>query len=587
MTAESLFSHADQATGGAASRETLTRQQLLERERSRRMALIAERTRGGAAANESPASADEGGTTPPKSALPAGFETEERWQDALGVAADIAGAVRQAGHPSDVLERGRDELEADDLARAVVEAVRFLPPFEGVRLLTAAHQAQMPVLRDEQARHAQLLIEGLPNKESGGQRPPEGREPDSVVEHAWRLYADSERLRYSTVGTDEQRELLEYLPLPVIDDLIDAGRLTARAVPDDGARRLYLQARLTPSDVDREGLEELGWHDELARREFHTRLADGDISVLEQETGCTRSQRELISALKEVSRTGRVTPHLADKRWLWRALERLAPQTPINLRRDKAFAPWLLVRRIQRALRLAHQAHIRGEDQKYETMLRTAWNDAKALQGSWTLAGWEAKNVIAYLLALHGDTGPRYEDALDALSPEPGSGLREDRLSGQARHHLEANRDVLRKLMRQRDRSHVLNPYLVLGVTDGTEDWKGRWRELRRTLDMDGESLVNEAKDAIEALERGHASVPSYTVLLMPEKWANPRAEAPELSRGALPLPRQTASATEDERQFARQQAAAAIVGAACDNVGLPPVGETTTEYPFQESSSE
>ncbi|MET8437452.1 hypothetical protein ABZV61_32810 [Streptomyces sp900116325] len=586
MTAESLFSHAGQVTGGAISRETLTRQQLLERERSRRMALISERARRGTAASESPPAAGRAGAMPPKSELPAGFDSEASWQEALRVAADIADAAREAGHPSDVLDRGRHELKADDLARAVVEAVRFLPLLEAVRLLAGAHQAQLAVLPDEQARRAQLLFEGLPNQDSRGHRSPE-EQIESAVEQAWLLYADYERLRYSTIGTDEQRELLGYLPLPVLDDLIDAGRLTPRAVPDEGTRRLYLQARLSPSDVDREGLQELGWYDELARREFRTRLADGDLSVLEQETGLTRHQRELASALKEVSRTGRVAPDLADKRWLWRALERLAPQTPVNLRRDKSFAPWLLVRRVQRALRLAHQAHLRGEDQKYETMLRAAWNDAKALQGSWTLAGWEARNVIAYLFALHGDSGPRFEDALDALSPEPGSGLREDRLPGPARHRLETNRDVLRKLMRQRDRSHVLNPYLVLGVTDGAEDWKGRWRELRHTLDMDGETLVNEAKDAIESLERGHASVPSYAVLLMPEKWASPHDDAHDSSRGALPLPRQTAPATDDERQFARQQAAAAIVGTACDNVGLPPVGESAPERPFQESSSE
>ncbi|MFM9453398.1 hypothetical protein [Streptomyces europaeiscabiei] len=595
MTAESLFSHAGQTMGEAVSGETLTRQQLLERERRRRMALITERARGGAAAIDPPAATACDGTAPPVDstakteaapAIPAGFGSEEGWQDALAVAADIAGAAREAGNPSEVLERERHGLAADGLARAVVEAVRRLAPLEGLRLLAEAHLAHLPVLPDEQATRARLLLKGLPNQEAGGRRP-DRLEPESAAERAWRLYADYERLRYSTVETDEQRELLGYLPLSVVDDLIDAGRLTARAVPDEGDRRLYLQARLTPWAVDREGLQELGWRSELARREFRARLAGGDVSVLEQETGLTSSQRELVAALRRVRDIGHVPLDLVGKRWLWCALERLAPQTPVNLRRDKSFGPWLLIRRIQRALRMAHQAHIRGEEQKYETMLRTAWNDATALQSSWTVAGWEARNFIAYLLVLRGDNGPRYEDALDTLNAEPGAGMREDRLPGQARRRLETNRDVVRQLMRQRDRTHVLNPYVVLGVSDGANDWKGRWRELRRTLDMDGEALVNEAKDAIEAFERGHASVPPYALLLMPERWANPHDDAPEFSSGALPLPRQTAPATDGECQFARQQAAAAIVGSACDTLGLSPVGEAAPENLVQESSSE
>ncbi|MER6110659.1 hypothetical protein [Streptomyces hirsutus] len=452
-------------------------------------------------------------------------------------------------------------------------------------MLAEAHKAKLQVLSADQALRARFLLEDLEGLEAIDRRPDEP-ESETAADRSWRLYTCYVRLRAVSIEASEQRELTEYLPLPVVDDLVDAGCLTARAVPEEGSRRLYLQARLTPSEVGADGLQELGWHSELARREFYTRLADGDASVLDQTSGLTSAQRELIAELKAVGESGRITPELSQKPWLWPVLERLAPQTPVNLRRDKSFGPWLLVRRIQRALRMAHQSRLRGEEQKHQTLLRAAWNDAHALRHSWTLAGWEARNAMAYLLVLHADDGSRYEEALDTLSPAPGSGMREDRLPGEARRRLESNREVLHRLARQRERSHILNPYLVLGVPDGTDHWKDRWRALRRSLDMDGEALANEAKDAIEAFERGHAAVPPYALPLVPGKWAAPRVGVPETVRGAMPMPRQTPPAADAERQFAKQQAAAAIVGTACGTMGLPPVGEFL-EDPLRKSSSE
>ncbi|MFF6947470.1 hypothetical protein ACFZAD_02275 [Streptomyces iakyrus] len=454
-----------------------------------------------------------------------------------------------------------------------------------MRLLAEVHKAGLQVLSDAQALRARFLLDDLKGLEIFD-RGPEDSEPETAFGRAWRLYTCYERLRNAPVEASAQRELTDYLPLSVVDDLVDAACLTARAVPEEGPRRLYLQARLTPSEVGADSLQELGWHSELLRREFYTRLADGDPSVLDQASGLTGGQRELVSELKAVRESGRITPGLSKKPWLWPVLERLAPQTPVDLRRDKSFGSWLLVRRIQRALRLAHQSRLRGEEQKHLTLLRATWNDAHALQRSWTLAGWEARNVMSYLLVLHGDDGPRYEEALDTLSSAPGSGMREDRLPWEARRRLETNREVLHQLARKRERNHILNPYLVLGVPDGADDWKERWRTLRRSLDMDGEALANEAKDAIEAFERGRAAVLPYAVPLMPGKWAHPRAGVPEALRSAMPMPRQTAPATDAERQFAKQQAAAAIVGTACGTMGLPPVGESSEDL-LRKSSSE
>ncbi|MFA0842695.1 hypothetical protein [Streptomyces rochei] len=557
------------------------------------MALIAERARGGSASPMEPAPG--GGTAgiaaavnqadDAPSAVPVGFSTRETWQEALRAAALIAKAVRGAGQPCGALGDGRSTLTADELARAVVQAVRYLDSVEAVKLLAEAHNSGLQVLSDSQALRARFLLDNLKGLETLD-RGPEASASETAADRTWRLYTCYERLKNLSVETSAQRELTEYLPLPVVDDLVDAACLTARAVPEEGARRLYLQARLTPSRVSVDGLQELGWHSEVLRREFYTRLADGDASVLDQTFGLSSGQWELVSELRAVRGSGRVTPGLSKKKWLWPVLERLAPQTPVDLRRDKSFGPWLLVRRIQRALRLAHQSRVRGEEQKHLTLLRAAWNDAHALQRSWTLAGWEARNVMAYLLVLQSDDGPRYEEALDILSSASGSGMREDRMPWEARRRLEGNREVLHQLARQRESNHILNPYLVLGVPDGADNWKERWRTLRRSLDMDGEALANEAKDAIEAFERGRAAVSPYAVPLMPGKWAHPHADVPEAVRSAMPMPRQTAPATETERQFAKYQAAAAVVGTACHTVGLPPVGESSEDL-LRKSSSE
>ncbi|MFH9550053.1 hypothetical protein [Streptomyces sp. NPDC017435] len=507
--------------------------------------------------------------------VPTGFGTREAWQEALRAAVRVAQAVRAAGHPCGALQEGREAtLTAHELASAIVEATRYLTPVDAVELLVEAHCAKLQVLPHAQALRGRALLRDLRDLETV-ERKPEAGELESPADRAWRLYTCYERLLITAVEGDVQRELVEYLPLPVVDDLADAGRLTPKAVPARGPRRLYLQARLAPSTVDTDGLQALGWQTELTRRSFYTRLADGDVSVLEQTAGLTDEQSALVAELQAVRLSGRIAPELSRSPWLWPILEYLAPQAPVNVRRDKSFGPWLLVRRIQRALRLAHQSRLRGEEQKRLTMLRSAWNDAHALQDSWTAAGWEARNAIAYLLVLQGEDGPRFEDALEALSPAAGSGMREDRLPWEARRRLETNRDVLHQLSRQRDRTSILNPYLVLGVPDGADNWKDRWRILRSSLDMDGEALANEAKDAIEAFERGRASIPPYAVPLISDAWSKPSVSVPEATRTAMPMPRQTAPAADGERQFARRQAAAAIVRAACENVGLPPVGES------------
>ncbi|WP_328771319.1 hypothetical protein [Streptomyces sp. NBC_00286] len=599
MTAGPLFSHPAAKDRPATAP---TREDLIERERQRRLALIAAR------ANEAPIGAERShadadpktlgpaedapvreSASPvsqsPETPIPDGFESESAWIAAQQAARAVAVAARDAGHPAPRLESLASDITADQLAKDLVAAVLPMPPLTAVQSLVEARRSLDRLLPPRLAVRARALLEGGLDQAPTGY----GSTPEDGSDETWQLYADHVRLAgYVRVPVENQQRLMDSLPLPVVDDLIDDGHLSARAVPDDGDRRLYLQARLTPSQVDMEGVGELGWTDEQARREFRFRLACGDIAVLDETHGLTDEQRRMAADLAHVRSTGRIPSDLSAQKWLWPALERLAPQAPVNLRRDKAFGSWYVVRRMHRSLRAAHRAELSKDHKRADSLFKHARNDANALREVWTAGGWEAKNLIAYLLVLNGSGDEAYEQALEMISPvRPGYGLREDQLPGAGRVNLERNREVLRQLQRHREGDHVLNPYLVLDAPDGapTELWKGKWRTLRRALDEDGEAMVNEAKDAIQMRERGQAPVEPFLLPLMPQKWANPAVDAAPTGAGAPPIPRRTAPPTQQEQDYARDQAAWGIVRAACQNVGLPAAAENCPPLPPESSS--
>ncbi|MFB8272273.1 hypothetical protein ACFC96_37605 [Streptomyces sp. NPDC055955] len=591
MTDRPLFSH---PAAGAPSPAPLTRQALIERERQRRLALIEARAAGSSPAAGDPQAKNDpqtlqqtdgtqsniGSTPEPRvqdKQVPDGFESETAWQAGQQAARAVAAAARAAGHPAPQLETDTSDTAAQQLAHYLVSAVLPLPPLTALQALIQAGDWLEALLPPRHAARARTLLRSDRDNMSARYSSAPDDENDEA-DNAWQRYADYMKLtQYGRVTAEAQHKLLRFLPLPVIDDLIDDGHITARAVPHHGDRRLYLQARLTPSEVSTEGLRDLAWADELTRREFRLRLARGDIAVLDEAQHLTDTQRQLAADLTHVRSTGRIPTELSAHKWLWPALERLAPQAPVHLRRDKAFGSWYVVRRMHRALRAAHRMQLSKDHKRADSLLKHARNDANALREIWTPGSWEAKNILAYLLVLNGSGDEVYDKALELISPTaPGQGPREDQLPGTGRANLEHNREVLRQLQRHREDDHVLNPYLVLDAPDGapTQVWKDKWRALRRALDEDGEAAVNQAKDAIQARERGRAPIEPFLLPLMPSKWAAPLAEAAPVRAGTPQMPRRTVSPTQQEQDYARDQAAQMIIRAACQNVGLPATTE-------------
>ncbi len=584
MTTGPLFSHADPEENSGPT--VPDRDELLRRERQRRLARIeqrkhrqpadkvpAERRETERPANGQPTTPEPPGPQEP----PPGFTSQRQWQQALDAASAVAKTVREAGHSATQLDLSVASMSAGELASAVVRAVLPLPPVSAVSLLWQGHQAGLSVLPMHQVARAEALL----NRSPGMLTSQEGSEADPDAETAWQLYTDYERIRYVQMPVERQHQLLEYLPLSVVDDLIDAGRVSAQAIPGGGEHRLYLLARLAPRRMSGKELVTLGWREELVRREFSARLARGDVEALQDIDALKGAQRQLAVALQNVRRTGKLPRELTDQRWLWPALERLAPNAAVSLREHKPYVRWLLVRRILQGIRVAHLARLHGDERKYQVMLRTAWDNATSLEESRAPVGWEARNALAYLMVIRARRDPKYDDALGVLTPAPGQALSEDKLPQEAQLRLATNREILHTLKDQHQSTHILNPYAALGVSDGFPGWKDRWRELRRSLDADGEAEVNEAKDAIQGWERGRAPVAPFALPLMPDKWAIPRTNGRNPGGEATPMHRRTPPPAPHEQEFARNRAAQGIVLAACGYVGL--VSEMrSTEAKFQ-----
>ncbi|MGW2795965.1 hypothetical protein [Streptomyces sp. NPDC001269] len=506
------------------------------------------------------------------SAVPQGFASAESWKAATAAVQAIAEAARAADCPCHQLEHRVETVSAEEMTRLVLSAVQQLPPVMAVEQLLTARGGLPEVLSPLLAQRARALLNRQPfvGPAAGGDEG-HGNSP-AAVEATWRLYTDYERLtQHGALPAEAQERLLVRLPLPVVDDLIDIGGVTTKAVPHDGQRALYLQARLTPSRVDDAGLDALGWDDEKERRAFWLRLARGDIAVLDEPGFRGPDERELAAELRQIGESGVIPDDFAGREWLWCALEKLVPHAQVNLRRSKRFTGWFIVRRLHRTLLAAHRAELQ-QTGTAGALFRRAWEEATALERVWNVASWEAKNVLAYLLVVKGEGGPRYDEAIEALSPTHVRGVREDALSITGRSSLENNRAVLRHLQQRREDDHVLNPYVVLGVRDYAPEavWKGQWRRLRAQFDEDGEAAVNQAKDAIQAQERGHAAVPLFTLALMPQKWAAPEVGTSRGIHTAEPMPRHTQPPTPEERDFARTEAARDIVREACRAAGIP-----------------
>ncbi|MGW6874659.1 hypothetical protein ACWGHA_20235 [Streptomyces xanthophaeus] len=564
---------------------------LKQRELARRIALQAARARGErpAVLRSSPARAAEDAArsrtpetvpgTPARVAaaavpVPEGFAGQEAWDRALAFARRILPAP-SPGAP------GLDELPARLLASGVLGASARLEPFEAVALLVEATDHGLPVTDPVATARARALLDDNPLPLPG--------EPET----SWQIYQDERRLQEFQLPAGRQKPLLSALPIPVLDDFIDEEWITAAPEPDGSPRTAYLRARLVPEALSDAELNLLNWRLERERREagpgsepgpdwpdswrLLLRLQQGDTAAVDEDWPVLpRTVRGLLNELRTVRETGRVSRRLAEDQALWPLLERLAPEARSE---SKEFYGWLAVRRLLRALRHLHRAEVRGDQELAEAQRQAARDLTGHLAFASQTVRWEAQNARAYLSAASDPAGAARYLAHDAESHPP----RQHELGDTAVTRLLGNRAFLER-HRPGDRERMVNPYLVLGVEDGSAQWKQSWRALRRELDESGCVRINQAKDAIEGAQREDRDAERLVIPLAPHRWAAPSAVSHRLSLPAEPVERATEPPSESEREWARAAAAREIITLATSR--LPQAAEHSVAPCDPESSA-
>lgn len=457
---------------------------------------------------------------------------------------------------------GPDSSDAD-LARAALDAARFLAPHQALSMLVRAESGGIPALSSRHSVMADSYIHRraypLPLRATG-------------LSPTWEVLAALENKK-ATITADSQTSIVRSMPLELLDDLIDRNQLQIPPAEGSVPNAAYLRARLAPQQLTDAELDSLEWHDEQERRrlvsgqpvlgcgEQHLRwtflaaLRDtGQPPAEFDPTGLIGREHELYAALTTPTRLMAEADEWREDKTLWLVLDRALERSPSTGRQE--FQVWRQVRFMIDAVCRAQFADTHGfsEDAR-------KWRHGAQEQANLLIRGhhpkrplraehWEAKNVLAYFNFLDSRTRRDYESAAAELAAPEGSDPSKDfRWSG--RQAIERN---LGGLQTAAPSSAMPNPYFVLGVHHRSPGWKSQWLKLRLNLNDDGKVKVNHAKDAIEQFERGqifhpHELPPSlfiFQVPLDPARWRNaPAANSGMLKPPAAPYPRRTIRTNE------------------------------------------
>ncbi|MER7107787.1 hypothetical protein [Streptomyces sp. NPDC000229] len=572
---------------GAGHDEQARVEELRQREIARRLALRQARAQGRAVGKALQGAEAGGGPTPvvppqkqpePEPVMPQpipeGFTDRETWERARSFAA------RMLPH---ALKAATGTLSAQKLARAAADAAaRQDDRVRGVSLLVMAQEHGLDVFSGLLYGRARALLEDKPLLLLG--------EPDSM----WQIYQDDRRLMDTNLPAPRQRALLATLPRPLLDDYIDEEWIGAVPERDGTSRAAYFRARLDPASLTDEEIDLLAWPLERERREsgpgtepgrdwppdwrLLVRLqADDAKAIAEEWTDLLPPTQKLLDALREVRRTGEVPDDLVADERLWGLLERTHPS--VRSASNKKFNGWIGVRTLIRAVRQMHRALLRGDDETAEQRRKAALTMAARLRHHSQPVRWEAQNVQAYLRA-----GQEMTESLKLLEQDAeGRPPVRDQLGGGAVAMLRKNRGFLEDRP-SGERDQPLNPYLVLGVPDGADDWKKAWRALRKELDDSGRIRINRAKDMIERAEREQQVVPRFAVPLTPHRWKDPTGTSHRLELPPEPLQRLTKPPTDSDREWSRTEAAREIITRATER--LSPAAEDPAALEDSESST-
>jgi hypothetical protein len=570
---------------GSGPDEQTRLEELRQREIARRLALRQARAQGrtlGKAPQGAEAVGSAAPVVPPQmrpepvmlQPVPEGFTDRQAWERARSFAEIVL---------PEALKAETGTLSAQKLARAAADAAsRQDDPVSGVSLLVMAQDHGLDVFNDRLDDRARALLQDKPLPLLG--------EPGSM----WQIYQDDRRLMETNLPAPRQRALLAKLPRPLLDDYIGEEWIGTVPERDGTSRAAYFRARLDPASLTDEEMDLLAWPLERERRaagpgtepgrdwpqdwRLLVRLqADDAKAIAEEWTDLLPPTQKLLDALREVRRTGEVSDDLVADERLWVLLERIHPS--VRSASNKKFNGWIGVRTLIRAVRQMHRAFLRGDDETADQRRKAAHTMAARLRHHSQPVRWEAQNVQAYLRA-----GLEMTESLKLLEQDAeGRPPVRDQLGGGAVAMLRKNRGFLEDRP-SGERDQPLNPYLLLGVPDGADDWKKAWRALRKELDDSGRVRINRAKDMIEKAEREQQEVPRFAVPLASQRWRDPTGTSHRLELPPEPLQRLTEPPTDSDRAWSRTEAAREIITGASER--LSPAAEDTAALEDPESST-
>ncbi|TRV80130.1 hypothetical protein FKN01_07980 [Streptomyces sp. 130] len=353
--------------------------------------------------------------------------------------------------------------------------------------------------------------------------------------------------------------VLPWIPLSVLDDLIDAGAVGPEHQPwqcrAEEAEHAYLKARLVPEQVTAEQATALEWTAWQRRSAFLAggeplpsagdvydlleRVADGDTSVVKElERELPRDLVLRLRRLLDGVDVGNWDQDIWEDRGLWRLIFSLwEPKAAVNPSRSPLHA-LMALRQAYDLLCMNDLGRASSQIDKLKSF-KTAAPDYRA----------EALNFHAYTLLLREELGA----ATAAL----------EEISG-PRQPVDSNLRLLkhRQELSRNERPAASNPYLDLGLPHGARSWEARYRDLRREhlQDVDMGARLNSAMKRIRDAERDEDWSGFFVLPLDPDVFELPDAVPVTLVPPLAPLPRRTPPRSPEGLGLVRQRAVADLL---------------------------
>lgn len=550
----------DRSAARAGQPAPISRAEAIERERERRNA---QRSRRDATSTD--AAID-------------GF-TVRKWRKAgvFGISAaeqalDILRRLAEQADPAApewAVETIRNALNGepgDALPHAVRLVLMTAEPELVASTLTCVHAAGFTWLSDDgRARLAFLLNSDPVPSPAVRAALPDEQDPDG----AFALYLALSREQISDFSAQNIYRLLSWVPLGIVDDLIDAQIVGPTDEPwrlrSDDTESSYLKARLTPQQVTTNEAQEIQWSAKLQRDAFiagvDSQPPSGGVYdlLLKASRGENSILKDLELALppEQALRLRQVRNSIATETWsedilgdrgLWSVIVALwEPKATVNPARSDLHA---LV-----ALRRAYELICSGDHERagYQVNKLESFNPADRHYRA------EALNFRAYLLLL--------EEKLDDAAKVLGQ-IRELHPIATANLALIERRSKVRR----NDRGPASNPFLDLGLPHGAPNWKMCYRDQRRehARDVEKSARLNRAMKSIEdATKKDDWS--DFFVLPLNVDYFRPPADLPvSLIPPLAPLARRTTPSAAVDLAAVRRRAIASLLPALLDAPSRP-----------------